>query len=197
MKWLFCLLVFCISELHASGQQTYVHEDSSHLSISPNQTIKTISKEYNPNIAIRRSAIIPGWGQATNKKYWKIPLVWGVLGTTSYLFVQNLHQYRDARDAYRLATDGDPSNDHLIKQPYFNVKDQPDRIRNFRNAVRQNMDYCVLLFILGWGLNIADAAVDANLKHFDVSDNLSLQLKAGSSKLAGTTGVSIVLSLGK
>src|SRR5690606_24823342 len=89
-------------------------------------------KKYNPNIAVRRSAILPGWGQATNKKYWKIPIVYGALGTTGYLFFHNLNQYRDARDAYRLATDNDPSNDHLIKEPYYTVRNQPDRIRNFR-----------------------------------------------------------------
>ncbi len=46
----------------------------------------TGKKKYSPKIAIVRSAIIPGWGQATNKKYWKIPLVYGALGTTTYLF---------------------------------------------------------------------------------------------------------------
>lgn len=197
MKGLYCVLAFFLMGLSSPAQQTLMHTDTTkNLSITT-ASIKKEEKIYNPNIAIRRSLILPGWGQATNKKYWKIPLVWGALGSTSYLFVRNLHQYRDARDAYRLATDGDPSNDHLIKQPYYNVKDQPDRIRNFRNSVRQNMDYCALLFILGWGLNVADAAVDANLRHFDVSDDLSLRLKAGSSRLAGTTGISLVLQIGK
>ncbi len=152
-------------------------------------------KKYNPNIAIRRSAFVPGWGQATNKKYWKIPLVYGALGTTTYLFFRNLGQFRDAREAYKLATDGDESNDYLIKQPYFTVKDQPDRIRTFRNAVRQNMDYSALFFILFWGLNVVDAAVDAHLKTFDVSDDLSFQIKTGKSEMANTTGVSFVLKI--
>lgn len=152
-------------------------------------------KNYNPNIAIRRSAFVPGWGQATNKKYWKIPIVYGALGTTTYLFFRNLGQFRDAREAYRLATDGDESNDYLIKQPYFTVKDQPDRIRTFRNAVRQNMDYSALFFLLFWGLNVVDAAVDAHLKTFDVSEDLSFQIKTGKSDLANTTGVSFVLKI--
>lgn len=147
-----------------------------------------------PRVAVIRSAIIPGWGQATNKKYWKIPLVYAALGTTSYLFVRNLRQYRDARDAYRLATDGDTSNDFLIKQPYFTVKDQPDRIRNFRNDVRQNVDYSALFFLLFWGLNVVDAAVDAHLRSFNVSDNLSFKIKMGHNDLAGTDGISLLLS---
>ena len=114
------------------------------------KTIKDTTKKYNPNIAIRRSALVPGWGQATNRKYWKIPLVYAALGTTTYLFFRNLKQYKEARQAYILATDGDLSNDYLIKQPYFAVKDQPSRIRSFRNAVRQNLDYSALFFLIFW-----------------------------------------------
>ena len=154
-------------------------------------------KKYNPNIAIRRSAMVPGWGQVTNKKYWKVPIVYGALVTTGVIFFRNIDQYRDSREAYILATDGDPSNDYQIKQPYFSVKDQPDRIRVFRNSVRQNIDYSVLFFIAFWGLNVADAAVDAHLKTFDVSDELSLQFKAGYSPIANTNGVAIVLNIGK
>ncbi|MBK8712067.1 MAG: hypothetical protein IPL97_09370 [Niastella sp.] len=155
------------------------------------------AKPYNPKRAIIRSAILPGWGQVTNKKIWKVPIVYGLLGTTSALFFRNKKQYIESRDAYRLATDGDPSNDYLIKQPYYTVKDQPDRIRNFRNSVRQNMDYCVLYFLISWGVNVADAAVDAHLKTFDVSDDLSLHIIPGYSSLANTTGVSLVMKIGK
>ncbi len=148
-------------------------------------------------MAVRRSLIIPGWGQATNKKYWKIPLVYGALGTTAFIFFRNVNQYKDSKNAYILATDNDTSNDFLIKQPYFSVKDQPERIRVFRNSVRQNIDYSVLFFIAFWGLNVADAAVDAHLKTFDVSDDLSLGIKAGYSPMAHTNGFSVVLNIGR
>ena len=154
-------------------------------------------KKYKPGIAIRRSAILPGWGQYTNKKYWKIPIVYGALGTTGYFFFRNLHQYKDAKNALRLATDGNPANDDQIKEPYYTVRFQPDRIRSFRNQVRQNVDYSVLFFIIFWGLNVADAAVDAHLKTFDVSDDLSLQVKPGYSPMARTNGISLVLNIGK
>jgi hypothetical protein len=155
------------------------------------------SKAYNPRIATYRSAILPGWGQYTNKKLWKIPVVYAALGTTAYIFFRNTKQYREARDSYTNAIDGNPTNDYLIPQPYFTIKDQPERIRTFRNQVRQNVDYTVLFFILFWGLNVVDATVDAHLKTFDVSDDLSLQIKPGYSQLAGTNGISIVLNIGK
>ncbi len=155
------------------------------------------AKKYNPRIATIRSAILPGWGQATNKKYWKIPIVYAALGTTAVIFFRNVKQYNEAKNSYINAIDGDPTNDYLIPQPYWSVKDQPDRIKSFRNEVRQNVDYTVLFFIAFWGLNVVDAAVDAHLKTFDVSDDLSLQIKPGYSQLANTNGISIVLNIGR
>jgi Family of unknown function (DUF5683) len=155
------------------------------------------SKPYNPRIATIRSAIAPGWGQITNKKYWKLPIVYGAIGTTGYLFFRNLKQFKEADRAYKNAIDGIDSNNGEIPEPYRSVLTQPDRIKNFRNQVRQNVDYSVLFFIFFWGLNVADAAVDAHLKTFDVSDDLSLRLKMGYSDLAKTNGVSLVLKIGK
>ena len=162
-----------------------------------NDSTKNKAKKYNPNKAVVRSAILPGWGQITNKKYWKLPLVYGAIGITTGIFIHNIKQYKEAKEAYILAADGDASNDYLIKQPYYSVKDQPERIRTFRNQVRQNVDYSALFILLFWGLNVADAAVDAHLKTFDVSDDLGLELKPGYSPMAGTNGLSLVMHIGK
>ena len=154
------------------------------------------SKPYSPRIAVLRSAIIPGWGQATNKKLWKIPLVYGALGITAGVFFHNVKQYKESRDAYINAVDGDTSNNYLIPEPYHSVLNNPQRIRTFRNQVRQSVDYSVLFFIAFWGLNVADAAVDAHLKTFDVSNDLSLEFKPGYSPMANTNGVSLILHIG-
>ena len=193
------LIIFLLQNIFVNAQEKLFVDTSGKVIYSKNgKLIKDSSaKKYNPGIAIRRSAILPGWGQYTNKKYWKIPLVYAGIGIPVYLFTKNLKQYKEAKKAFILATDGDPSNDNLIVEPYYSVRMQPDKIRVFRNAVRQNVDYSVLFFIIFWGLNVADAAVDANLKTFDVSDDLSLQLKGGYSPLANTNGVSIVLNIGK
>ena len=181
------------------AQEKLVVDTSGKIKFSKNikSIADTSAKKYNPGIAIRRSAMLPGWGQFTNKKYWKIPLVYAGIGVPVYLFTKNLKQYKDAKNAFVLATDNDPSNDDQIKEPYYSVRMQPDRIRVFRNSVRQNVDYSVLFFIIFWGLNVADAAVDANLKTFDVSDDLSIQIKGGYSPLANTNGLSLVLNIGK
>ncbi len=155
------------------------------------------TKPYNPRIAVLRSAIAPGWGQITNKKYWKLPIIYGALGTTGYIFVRNIKQFKEANAAFKNASDLNPLNDIEIPEPYYSVRNQPERIKNFRNQVRQNVDYSVLFFVLFWGLNVADAAVDAHLKTFDVSNDLSLQIKPGYSQLANTNGISLVLKIGK
>ncbi len=192
-----CFTLICF----LCGTKSFAQNDTAVITASgitvPGKMIKLTRdtiKKYNPNKAVIRSAIIPGWGQATNKKIWKVPLVYACLGVTAGIFLHNITQYRDAKNAYILATDGNPANDSLIKQPYYSVKNQPERIRTFRNEVRQNVDYSVLVFLIFWGLNVADAAVDAHLKTFDVSDDLGLQFKAGYSPMARTNGISLILS---
>ena len=155
------------------------------------------TKKYDPRIATVRSAILPGWGQITNKKYWKLPLVYGALGITAGVFIHNVKQFSEANKAYANAIDGNPANDSQIPEPYFSVRLQPERIKTFRNQVRQNVDYSALFFIIFWGLNVVDATVDAHLKTFDVSDNLGLELKPGYSPMAGTGGLSLVMHIGR
>lgn len=173
-----------------------IHQSSFALADTvPSRLHKSIPNPNSPRKAIIHSAILPGWGQADNKKYWKIPIVYGALGTTTYLFFRNWQQYKDSRLAYQLATDTDPLNDAQIIEPYYSVRNQPERIRVFRNQVRQNMDYCVLFFIAFWGLNVVDAAVDAHLKSFDVSDKLSIHLKTGYSEVARNAGMQLILNI--
>ncbi len=197
-KKIFLLFLYCCIGFISSAQvNDTLKERKNQLSGDTAKPALKPVEAYSPRKAIIRSAIIPGWGQIYNKKYWKLPLVYGALGTSAYLFFRNLKQYKEAKEAYILATDNNPNNDDQIQQPYFTVKDQPERIRTFRNQVRQNVDYSVLFFIIFWGLNVADAAVDAHLKTFDVSDDLSLHIKPGFSPMARTNGISLVLAIGK
>ncbi len=156
-------------------------------------TAKKQVKIFNPHTATIRSAIIPGWGQIYNKKYWKLPLVWGALGVTGGIYFYNVKYYRDLKQAYIYRTDDNDANDALINPDFRNLS--TESIRSYRNSFRQNVDYSVLFFILFWGLNVVDATVDAHLKAFDVDDNLSLQIKPGYSPMANTSGISLVLNL--
>ena len=156
----------------------------------------SVRKAFSPKKATIRSAILPGWRQAYNKKYWKIPLVYGALGTTGVIFFYNMNTYRDLRFAYKAkfeASTGDSTNYRNIKPELVPL--DMNALRTYRDEFRSNIDYSVLFFLLFWGLNVVDATVDAHLKLFDVNPDLSFKLKFGPSKMAGTTGLSLVLAL--
>lgn len=155
---------------------------------------------HSPKKAALRSAILPGLGQIYNKKYWKLPIVYGALGTSAGVFLYNLGQYRATRFAYRVKYN--MRVNHTDSALYSQIKPtlQPlseESLRFYRGQFRRDIDYSALVFLLLWGLNVVDAAVDAHLKSFDVSPDLSLQIKPGHSALAGTNGISLVLRIGK
>src|SRR5262249_54778254 len=60
----------------------------------------TLKVKHSPQKATRHSAIIPGWGQAYNKQYWKIPIVYGALAVPASLFIYNNKWYQKTKDAY-------------------------------------------------------------------------------------------------
>jgi TM2 domain-containing membrane protein YozV len=163
--------------------------------LSKDSTGKKKVKVFSPRTATLRSTFFPGLGQIYNKKYWKLPLVYGALGTTAGIYFFNIKTYKALKLAYIYRTDTILANDLLIDPRFSNLS--ASAIRSYRNSYRQNIDYSVLFFILFWGLNIVDATVDAHLKAFDVNDNLSLQLKPGFSQMANTAGISLVLNIGK
>jgi len=116
------------------------------------------------------SACLPGLGQIYNRKYWKAPVIYVALGGIGYWGVTNHVKYKYYSDNLRYANDDDPntvnstlySNDQLITQKRY---------------YRKYRDYAIIVGTLVYLVNIIDANVDAHLKTFDVSDDLSLQLK--------------------
>jgi hypothetical protein len=159
-------------------------------------------KIYSPKTAAIRSAIFPGLGQIYNKKYWKLPIIYGALGTTVGIFIYNLNNYRDTRFAYRVKYNMRVYHSRADSLLYDQIKDKlkpltEESLRFYRNQFRRDIDYTALFFLLFWGLNVVDATVDAHLKSFDVSPNLSLQFKPGHSEMAGTNGISLVLKIGQ
>jgi hypothetical protein len=154
-----------------------------------------VVKVHSPRKAAILSAVVPGLGQVYNKKYWKVPLVYIALGTSAGFFIYNRREYIDARDAYRNKLDNNPDNDADIQDKFKPV--DPESIRRYRNGVRQYVDYSVLAFILCWGLNVVDAAVDAHLKSFELTENLTMHVNPYINPAAGSSGMQLVFDLGK
>lgn len=156
---------------------------------------KSKVRVYNPGKAALRSAILPGWGQVYNRKYWKVPIIYAALGVTAGVFFYNLETYQDTRMAYTIKYNEDTARYHEI--PDYLQPISTESLRYYRDSYRQAMDYSILVFILLWGLNVVDAAVDAHLKSFDVSPDLSMRFKPFLSPTTGTTGMSLVFNIGK
>uniref|UniRef100_UPI004049835C DUF5683 domain-containing protein n=1 Tax=Flavobacterium sp. TaxID=239 RepID=UPI004049835C len=116
------------------------------------------------------SAILPGLGQAYNKKYWKIPLVYIGLGVSIYSYTWNNREYHKFRDEYKRRLDGTANPEHPI---YGNLDD--DRLISAQKFHQKNRDLSALITGLIYILNIVDANVDAHLMQFNVNDNLSLR----------------------
>jgi hypothetical protein len=194
--FLFCSKVFAQDTTAAKmimiqDKKPLSKKDSAFIQSTARDTLN--KNKFNPHVAVVRSAIIPGWGQAYNKQYWKIPIVYGALGTTAGIFFYNLKYYKLLRKAYQIRLSGDTGSFTQV-YPGFQGLSSPS-IQTYRNEFRQNIDYSVLFFLFFWGLNVVDATVDAHLKAFDVSSDLSIEIKPGYSEFANTNGLSIVLNL--
>ena len=149
-------------------------KDSVTSKLAKNDTTRK-KKEFDPHKATIRSAIIPGWGQAYNHQYWKIPIVYGALAVPASLFVYNNKWYQATKEAYTILVNNDTANFDKIDPKLEGLS--PSDLQYYRNNFRKSRDYSVLFFLLVWGLNVADATVFAHLKGFNVSDDLSMRIQ--------------------
>ncbi len=114
------------------------------------------------------SAILPGLGQAYNKKYWKIPLVYAALGTAIYAYNFNDIKYNELRDAYKRRLEG-------YSDDQFAYLTDKERLVSAQKFYARNRDLSTFFIIGIYVINIIDANVDAHLAQFNVNNNLSLK----------------------
>jgi hypothetical protein len=136
----------------AKGQ---VNTDSVKVLRTKSDTLFVMTKS--PWGAVGRSAVIPGWGQYYNEAYWKIPVVWGVLGWFTYLVIENNNLYSDYKKLYSESLENGGTGN-----TYY---------RNARDKYREERDKYILVLGISYILNLVDAYVDAQLFDFDVSEN--------------------------
>ena len=135
-------------------------------SVSRTDSVKV--SNHNPTTAILLS-IIPGGGQIYNHKAWKIPIIYGLMGTSGYFIYYFGHRMVMARNEFINRRDG--NIDQL--NPFF--KDDPDEnLIPLKNTYLRNMELAIGATVILYALNFIDAMVDAHLYYFDVSDDLSL-----------------------
>ena len=113
------------------------------------------------------SAILPGLGQAYNKKYWKIPLVYGAIGTSLYFYIDNNKKYNQYRDAYKRRLEGYNDDNYQFLDD--------SRLIAGQKFYQRNRDLSALFVVGFYVLNIIDANVDAALIQFNVNERLSMR----------------------
>ncbi|WP_147313871.1 DUF5683 domain-containing protein [Deminuibacter soli] len=232
MKYLILLLLGTAGVLSVRAQdkqklaeKSLLHTDSTHQAAPApvkGDTLKTAAphkdsivfkKKHDPRKATIRSAIIPGWGQAYNREYWKIPIVYGALAIPAVTFFYNNAWYKRTKKAYNIvyqsgfAPDGTPLStpdtshyseiDPRLFYKGSNPREPYDArtLQGYRNQFRQDRDFSVLWFFILWGINVVDATVFGHLKDFDVSNDLSMHVQPTYNPTLNMPGLTVVFSL--
>jgi hypothetical protein len=128
-----------------------------------------------PKKAAYLSAILPGLGQAYNKRFWKIPIVWGGLGATGYYIGWNNNKYQQYRNAYLLKRSFpvDELDDPLA------IEISEDNLQRGLDFYRRNRDLLMIVLVGVYIIQVLDAYIDAHLMEFDVSEDLTLRVEPG------------------
>lgn len=121
----------------------------------------------NPMRASLYSAVVPGLGQFYNKKYWKVPLVWGLIGTGVGFVVHYNNQYKEYRGYYL-----DKLYGYELENPTLNSMDIR-QLAIIQDDRKRNRDYAIAITALAYILNIVDATVDAHLYGIKKDPDLS------------------------
>lgn len=149
--------------------------------------IKGDGENHSPRRATIYSAVLPGLGQIYNRKYWKLPIVYGGFATLGYFINFNNEQYVIYKQAYSDLIDSDP-----YTTSYYDLKNvseywfQDDKLSQFTENLesakdywRRNRDLVVIGTAVFYALNIIDASVDANFFNFNISDDLTINWTPG------------------
>jgi len=137
-------------------------------------TIKPSSdnfKPLSPAKAAFYSAVLPGLGQAFNKKYWKIPIVYGALGSGVYFYHTNNDNFNRARTAYKLRINEKPDEFDGLNGNIFLSK---DALITAQKSYKKDRDLSLLVTVGLYVLQIVEASVNAHLLQHNVDSNLSI-----------------------
>jgi len=187
----FYSLLMCLFSVLFSFSQT--KKDSTSIAIDQSPIVANTSLEkkeidpLRPSKAAFYSAVLPGLGQAYNKKYWKIPIVWGAIGAGVYFYVRNDNQFDRYRDAYKSRLAG-----YKTDEFYNTISD--DGLVRAQEQFRRNKEMSLLITFGLYALNIIDANIDAHLLQFNVDENLSLSPHYQYNEMENTSDLGLTLN---
>lgn len=149
-----------------------------------------------PTKALWLSLVLPGAGQIYNRKYWKLPIIYGGFLGCAYALTWNQMMYRDYSQAYLDIMDDDPNTKSYLDMlpPRYDITGREDQFKTIfkrkKDFYRRYRDLSAFCFIGVYLLSVVDAYVDAQLSEFDISPDLSMKVEPaviGTPKLMGGT----------
>jgi len=175
------LISFNFLSWHVNAQDTLVNN------LPTFETYEFDAKLHSPVHAAMLSAALPGLGQIYNKKYWKLPLIYGGATALMYLINYNNNEYIFYREAYYDAKILKIRNEEFVKR-YSEANPNADlgalsvdyimeRSEKGKEYYLKYRDYCIMGMVGLYLLNIMDANVDAFFLNFDVSKDLTAKIK--------------------
>lgn len=199
---LFLIFFIALSTLQFTWSQT---ETDSIIGIKDEKIIlirdTIVSRQIDPlapSKAAFYSAILPGLGQAYNKKYWKIPLVYAAIGSGVYLYINNTEQLNRYRDAYKSRLAGFNTDEFwgvdASGLPLTAPQIDSDGLIRAQQTFRRNQELSLLVTIGLYALNIIDANVDAHLMQFNVDENLALKPHYKYNQMDNTTDLGLTIN---
>lgn len=187
------VLSMAITKLVGQDSLTVSKDDSLVIQSQDTVLLKSYAARYDPRKALLYAAIVPGLGQIYNKKYWKLPLVYGGFIAIGYgidFYQKGYNKYK--KELFYNLENGYTEDNDIRPGDYYTTA-------NYRRIVDQYKRQRDLMIILMGGmylLQIVDAHVDAHLKEFDLNPNLqvSIQPTIEQSPLLGRqSGVSLII----
>ena len=163
-----------------------------------------LKKHWIPNStkATWLAVVFPGAGQIYNKKYWKLPIIYGGFAGCAYALTWNTRMYKDYSQAYLDIMDSDPNtNSHLNLLPpnyRYNEAQLKELIRKRKDTYRRYRDMSIFAVVGVYLISIIDAYVDAELSNFDITPDLSLHIEPTintDNKIQGGKNVGVQCSL--
>ncbi|MBK5210003.1 MAG: hypothetical protein JJE44_10970 [Flavobacteriaceae bacterium] len=176
-KLYICLIITALTVFNSYAQKipnVKIKDTISASNLKIKDTIKASSdnfKPLSPAKAAFYSAVLPGLGQAFNKKYWKIPIVWAAMGSGVYFYHTNNNNFNRARTAYKLRINEKPDEFDGLEGNIFLSK---DALISAQKSYKKDRDLSLLVTVGLYILQIVEASVNAHLLQLNVDSNLSI-----------------------
>ena len=178
-----------VADSTLKAEAVLTHADSLKLNVVTDSVAKRKKRDWatwrpNPKRAMWLAIVLPGAGQIYNRKYWKLPIVYGGFVGCAYAMRWNNQMYRDYSQAYMDIMDDDPNTQSYNQFLHLGAKIDESNLSRYqtlfkkrKDKFRRWRDMSFFCLVAVYALSVVDAYVDASLSEFDISKDLSLRVE--------------------